>query len=171
MADKKYTVFKRVPCNICGKDNFERLGRPKLSMKFVSALNLKDAFIVRSKHCGFYYTQPMPFWSPEDLQNIYNSEYFLEMSGWWKRVKTKVNPQRRLDVVEQYVPFKISRFLEVGCGLGYGLKEAMKRGWDVYGQDVSTFFAAEVKEKLGIVVFPGQLEEANYSERFLTVYM
>jgi len=169
MADKKHTVFKHVPCDICGKDAFERLGRPKMSMKFAPALNLKDVFIVRCKHCGFYYTQPMPFWSPEDLQNIYNSEYFPEMSEWWKKVKTKVNPQHRLDIVEQYVPFKISRFLEVGCGLGYGLEEAMRRGWDVYGQDVSPFFVAEVKEKLGIDVFPGPLEEASYPERFFDV--
>ena len=169
MADKKHTVFKHVPCDICGKDEFERLGRPKMSMKFAPALNLKDVFIVRCKHCGFYYTQPMPFWSPEDLQNIYNSEYFPEMSEWWKKVKTKVNPQHRLDIIEQYVPFKISRFLEVGCGLGYGLEEAMRRGWDVYGQDVSPFFVAEVKEKLGIDVFLGPLEEASYPERFFDV--
>ncbi len=169
MRDKKHTVFKRVPCDICGKNDFERLGIPKTAMEFSPTLNLKEVFIVRCKHCGFYYTQPMPFWSPEDIQNIYNSDYFPEMSGWWKRVKTKVNPQRRLDAVEQYVPFKISRFLEVGCGLGYGLEEAMRRCWDVYGQDVSSFFAAEVKEKHGIDAFSGQLEEANYPERFFDV--
>jgi hypothetical protein len=39
MGDKKQTLFKHVPCEICGKDDFERLGRPKMSMKFASLLD------------------------------------------------------------------------------------------------------------------------------------
>jgi SAM-dependent methyltransferase len=164
------TLFKHIPCDLCGACNPQRLGRPKVSKRMEKIIPLSDEIsIVRCRNCGFYYTDPMPFWSGGDLQEIYGSGYFPEMAGWWKKTKTRVNPQRRLDIIEQYTPFKISRFLEVGCGLGYGIEEAMRRGWIAYGQEVSQLFAKQVRSRLGAEVFVGQLEEACYPEAFFDV--
>ena len=42
----------------------------------------------------------------------------------------------------------------------------MKRNWSVYGQEASQAFAEKVKERLGIDVFVGELEEAPYEPHY-----
>jgi len=160
-------VFRHTSCNLCGTRDFVRLGKLKASNKIENIVPIpEDISVVRCKRCGFYYTDPMPFWRDNDLQNIYDATYFPEMTRWWKRVKTKVNPQRRLDTIEKHATSDISQFLEVGCGLGYGLEDAMRRGWAVCGQDVSPFFAEQVESRLDIKVFVGQLVAAHYPDAY-----
>jgi SAM-dependent methyltransferase len=162
-------LFRHIPCDLCGEHDFEPLGRPKITKKMeeIAPISiLEDIFIVRCNRCGFYYTVPMPFWTEEALQTIYDSEYFPRMTAWWGKVKMRANPKRRLDTIEQHVPFKISRFLEVGCGLGYSLEEARRRSWAAYGQEVSRFFAQQVENRLGLEIFVGLLEEASYADSY-----
>ncbi len=167
MKVQQDTVFRHVSCDLCGTRDFVRLGTPKSSNRIENIVPIpQDISIVRCKRCGFYYTDPMPLWREQDLHNIYDATYFPEMTRWWKRVKTKDNPQRRLDTIEKHAADGISQFLEVGCGLGYGLEEATRRGWAVNGQEVSQFFAEQVKKRLGTKVFVGQLEDAHYPENY-----
>jgi SAM-dependent methyltransferase len=170
VKEQQDTVFRHVPCDLCGTRDFIRLGTPKSSNRIENTVTIpQDVSIVRCKRCGFYYTDPMPLWREQDLQNIYDATYFPDMTRWWKRVKTKDNPQRRLDNIEKHATDDISQFLEVGCGLGYGLEEAMRRGWTVNGQEVSQFFAEQVESRLGTKVFVGQLEDAHYPENYFDV--
>jgi len=165
--EKPVASFRNVGCNLCGSDDVEQLGKPRVSERVRNELPIpRDVSVVRCKNCGFYYTAPMPFWSMNDLQSLYGGEYFPPMSRWWTRVKTGSNPQRRLELLAQQAPCRIASFLEVGCGLGYGLEEALKRGWSVYGQEASQTFADRVKERLGIDVFVGQLAEAPYHPHY-----
>jgi len=167
------TVFRHTLCDLCGTGGFVRLGKPKPSKKMRDIVPVpNDIFIVRCTNCGFYYTDPMPFWREEDLQNIYDAAYFPPMTRWWKRVKTQADPKRRLDAIETHADSRVLRFLEVGCGLGYGLEDAVRRGWNACGQDVSQFFAEQVESRLGVQVFVGQLAEARYPEHsFDAVYI
>ena len=167
IIDKAQPVLRQVRCAICGADRYEWLGIPRVEGPFRSVQAAHESAIVRCKCCGFYYTQPMPFWGFEALQELYNSSYFPDMSDWWQQVKRKHNPQRRLDILEQYVRTgRVRRFLEVGCGHGDGMREALRRGWEVHGQDVSAFFAHAVKQSLGIDVFLGFLEDAKYPDHY-----
>ena len=167
MKGQQEAVFRHIPCDLCGTRDFVRLGKPKASNKIANIVPVpEDISVVRCKRCGFYYTDPMPFWGENDLQNIYDATYFPEMTRWWNRVKTKINPQRRLDTIEKLATSDIAQFLEVGCGLGYGLEDAIRRGWAVYGQEVSPFFAEQVEGRLGIKVFVGQLADAHYPDGY-----
>jgi len=167
------TVFQHTLCDLCGAGESVRLGKPKASNRIKGILPVPpDISIMRCAHCGFYYTDPMPFWGEQDLQKVYDAAYFPPMTRWWKRVKTQADPRRRLDAIETHADGRALRFLEVGCGLGYGLEEAVRRGWDARGQDVSRFFAEQVESRLGVQVFVGQLAEARYPEHsFDAVYI
>lgn len=158
--------FRRVRCAICNSDRYECLGRASVAELFRSTLEARTISIVRCLRCGFLYVQPMPFWGLEALQTIYGQKYFPDMSPWWRAVKTTHNPRRRLDRLEDHARCSIRTFLEVGCGLGYGMHEALQRGWEVHGQDVSSFFADAVQRSLGIEVFLGFLEEAKYPDHY-----
>jgi|GEM_PF-5561833 len=158
--------FRHVRCAICGAEQYACVGRPSIEERFRPALVARTVSIVRCHCCGFFYTQPMPLWDLAALQKIYGQDYFPELSSWWQAVKTTHNPQRRLNRLEYHARCPIHTFLEVGCGLGYGLREARQRGWEVHGQEVSSFFADTVKRSLGIEVFLGFLEEAKYPDHY-----
>ena len=167
------TLFRHMPCDLCGTGDFVRLGKPKASKRMKGIISVPlDISIVKCANCGFYYTDPMPFWREEDLQRIYDAAYFPPMTRWWTGVKTQANPRRRLNAIEAHAGRRSLRFLEVGCGLGYGIEDAVRRGWDACGQDVSPFFAEQVESRLGVQVFVGQLGEACYPEHsFDAVYI
>lgn len=153
----------RIPCDICGAHDSTVVGKPKASADISRLACIPpDISVVRCNLCGFLYTDPMPFWGADSLQAIYGPAYFPNMTRWWEMVKTRANPQRRLDAIERHAGRDRIRFLEVGCGLGYGIEDAMRRGWAAHGQDVSRFFAAEAERRLGVKVFTGQLAEAAY---------
>lgn len=46
-------------------------------------MDSKGVFIVRCKHCGFYYTQPMPFWwsMPHNLKMLKEIRRILNPRG------------------------------------------------------------------------------------------
>lgn len=167
------TSFRHMPCDLCGTGDFVRLGKPQASSRMKDIIPVPpDISVVRCTHCGFYYTDPMPLWTDQDVQNIYDAAYFPPMTRWWRQVKTQADPRRRLDAIETHSATPVHRFLEVGCGLGYGLEDAVRRGWNACGQDVSRHFAEQVEGRLGVRVFVGQLTEARYSEHsFDAVYI
>ncbi len=77
--------------------------------------------------------------------------------------------KNRFDIIEKYMKCSKPRFLEVGCGPGYGLQEGRRRDWEVYGQDVTDVFANTIKEKLGVEIYLGELEQANFQKNFFDV--
>jgi 2-polyprenyl-3-methyl-5-hydroxy-6-metoxy-1,4-benzoquinol methylase len=64
-----------------------------------------------------------------------------------------------LDEFEKYR--KTNRLLDVGCGRGWFLEEARKRGWEVYGTEYSDV-AVELCEKKGINMKKGQLNPDSF---------
>jgi 2-polyprenyl-3-methyl-5-hydroxy-6-metoxy-1,4-benzoquinol methylase len=66
-------------------------------------------------------------------------------------------------------PFrKTGRLLDIGCGIGFFLDEAKKRGWAVYGTEYSERLIGLLREK-GITIHEGQLNSENYEEGFFDV--
>jgi 2-polyprenyl-3-methyl-5-hydroxy-6-metoxy-1,4-benzoquinol methylase len=56
---------------------------------------------------------------------------------------------------------KTNKLLDVGCGIGYFLEEAKKRGWEVYGTEY-TEEAIEICSNIGISMQKGVLTPSNY---------
>lgn len=164
MADTK---FIEVPCDVCGSGRKAFAGFPDTGEIRKMGLNIpENIVVVKCAKCGFYYTSPMPFWGDEDLNKLYSRGYYDKYADRWKKIKEVINPNRRLSTLEKLSDHNISRFLELGCGEGSCLKQAMKRGWSVHGQDVSSFFAGAARNNAGAEVFLGRLEEAKYPDNY-----
>jgi 2-polyprenyl-3-methyl-5-hydroxy-6-metoxy-1,4-benzoquinol methylase len=57
--------------------------------------------------------------------------------------------------------------LDVGCGFGYFLEFALKRGWNTYGVEIADAAVQGAQKKVGEAsIFHGPLKEANYSDEF-----
>lgn len=167
------TEFIEVPCDICGSRKRVFIGFPEIEEIRKKVPNVPEkTIVVRCAVCGFYYTNPLPFWGEGDVNKLYDHEYFDQYTDWWKNIKGNVNPNRRLDLIEKLSKRRISRFLEVGCGEGLCLRQAVKRDWEVFGQDVSLDLAAIAKQNPGVNVYVGTLESAKYPEnQFDAVYL
>jgi 2-polyprenyl-3-methyl-5-hydroxy-6-metoxy-1,4-benzoquinol methylase len=61
------------------------------------------------------------------------------------------------------------KLLDVGCALGAFLCLARERGWEVYGVDVSHYAASYGRETFGLDILVGQLEDAQFPDKFFDV--
>jgi len=64
--------------------------------------------------------------------------------------------------LEEYAP--PGRLLDVGCGPGFALEAARRRGWTVVGVEPAPFAASYAAEKLGFEIVPSTLGEAALPE-------
>ena len=153
---------RHVPCGACGIDQSRPIGVPQVSEQAkVVTPGWKEMRVVKCTQCGFYYTDPMPFWESKDLQTLYDVEYFGHESTWWHHVRTEVDPRRRLDAIEKERKNSTPRLLDIGCGRGYVVEHALKRGWDVWGLEPSEIWAEQTSARLGVKVWINRVEEAD----------
>ncbi len=67
------------------------------------------------------------------------------------------------------IPFQgRGRILDIGCGSGLSLSLLKSIGWDVYGVEVNKF-ACDYAAKMGVNIFCGELEKANFTPGFFDV--
>jgi SAM-dependent methyltransferase len=165
------TVFKHLPCAACAADDCREIGP---AMPFLQTAGIDEGVenisVVRCNRCGFYYADPMPFFSEESNNDLYGREYFNEeMTQWWSREKTCLMPERRLDMIERYTGKGKPGFLDIGCGKGYAMAKAAARGWDVYGQDITDTFADEIEKISGVNLFVGDVRDALFEDEYFDV--
>jgi len=122
-------------CPICEKNEVKEIGRPEISSKTKKYIKAEHQ-IVKCINCGFYYVSPSIELSNEEWQELYNEDYFEEMTKWWARQRER-DRKNRLNRLEALAKRKITNFLDVGCGEGHALLEAAKRGWKAFGVDIS----------------------------------
>ncbi|HRH65244.1 MAG TPA: class I SAM-dependent methyltransferase [Bacteroidia bacterium] len=79
---------------------------------------------------------------------------------------TKKRFQEILDKLEPYR--KTNKMLDVGCGEGFFLVEALKRGWDVYGTEFNPAYIEDGKKK-GIRMFAGKIGSIEFEHSFFDV--
>ncbi len=163
--------FKHLACDACGNDSPRKICAAIASQALADTnVNASGVAVARCEVCGFYYSDPMPFCDYESDKNIYDHGYFDEqLTDWWKRVRTHNIPRRRFDFIERYKAVDSPVFLEVGCGKGCGMTEAARRGWRVYGQDVTDVFATEIKDKLGVEIYVGELKNAGFQNGYFDI--
>jgi SAM-dependent methyltransferase len=72
-----------------------------------------------------------------------------------------------LKEIERYQqPGKI---LDIGAAGGHYLKAAQERGWETFGVELSPYATSWANENLGLEIFTGILEEANFPDDFFDV--
>ncbi len=122
----------------------------------VAAANGYD--IIACAACGFRHALPLP--SPDALEREYRENYYAtekptflahaaEDQPWFALAQTD-----RLESLERLLPPDRRRLLDIGCGPGFFLANAMQRGWQVQGIEPSRQAAAHARG-LGVAVTEG----------------
>lgn len=112
-------------------------------------------FLVKSP-VGFVFCSRIP--TDEELLEHYNTIY--PRNDYLSPITVK----RYNELLDDFEPYrKTGRLLDVGCGIGYFLIEAKKRGWDVYGTEY-TDNAIQICNAAGIKTKQGKLDSSWYEK-------
>ncbi|MCG3176726.1 MAG: Ubiquinone biosynthesis O-methyltransferase [Candidatus Omnitrophica bacterium] len=114
--------------------------------------------VVRCMTCGLVYALPKESAQEirEDYQQMVDEGYLREERG--RREQARI-------ILSRFPLKRDGKLLDVGCGPGFFLDEARKAGWDVRGADLSEWAREHCRDRYGIEVFTGTLEEARYPDR------
>lgn len=156
-------------CPICGGNDVILMGKPQISPQVADIIN-KEYQVVKCKTCRFYYVYPEISHSAEVWEKLYEVEYFSNKTLWWVR-KRDENRKQRLNWLQEYCSHSIRNYLDIGCGEGYTLLEALKRGWETYGIDISDNRIAEAKNE-NITFHKSDIFQADFPTNFFDcIYM
>lgn len=114
--------------------------------------------------CKIAFLNPVP----SEIEKIYQKEYFerwyLKYYGERKRYFEKL-----IEKLNKFLPEK-GKLLDIGCGVGIFLDLMKEKGYEVYGQDISTFAVKYCEEK-GYKIFKGNFLGIKISEKFDVITM
>lgn len=120
--------------------------------------------IVKCKSCDLVFTNPMP--SRKELNKIYNNYKFE--AGFDHEFYIRKDAVRTLKTLASLGYFKKSLF-DVGCGAGFLMDEARKKGWTTFGIDTGNIPIKYAKSKLKLNVIRGDFLKLNYSKKFKVI--
>lgn len=105
-------------------------------------------FLIKSKSSGFVFCSKVPTEQElADHYQQYDREDYL----------SPITIQRFNETLDGFEAYrKTNRILDIGCGVGFLMDEAKKRGWEVYGTEY-TQNAIDICEKKGIKMNKGKL--------------
>lgn len=105
-------------------------------------------------------------------ESLYSQDYFTEREGYFfhdgvvdgsgQESAHVADFRAGLALVEAHAPATGS-LLDVGCATGSFLSLAQAKGWECRGVEVSTFAAAQARERTGCEIFCGKLEDAPFA--------
>ena len=123
--------------------------------------------------CGVVSVRPQL--SNEEIEKYYPEDYISypgpidkESSGF-RRLDRQHGIARRRKKVEEFTSKKGGKILDIGCATGVFLKEMENHGWDAYGVEPSRFAAGVAVNQMGINVFNGYLDKANFDDNMFDV--
>lgn len=141
-------MTKHNKCIICSSDKLTHLK------------GYEKAHLCQCQSCGFVFSEKIP--TTEELDNYYKN---YGVNNYLSPLTIK----RYNELLDQFEPYrKTNRILDVGCGIGYFLEEAKKRGWQVYGTELSEE-SADICLQKGINIEKGILNIKNYKPEMFDV--
>ncbi|MDI6761040.1 MAG: class I SAM-dependent methyltransferase, partial [Candidatus Brocadiaceae bacterium] len=144
-------MLVKTPCNFCNSEDYT-----PLTQVLVSPIR-ETSWLVRCKKCGLAYINPKP--TLERERGFYDFEYFKpEEELLWKENRYPLF-EKVFSRIESTIPN--GRLLDVGCGRGYFLDLARKRGWQAAGVDVSRTAIEFARDTLRLEVYRGELRDAR----------
>lgn len=121
-------------CPLCSSTDFKNIGAPSVSLKAKPLLK-KKYLVVQCLNCGYYYVYPKIEFSENDWSVLYDDEYFPPMTKRHENERRK-DRKKRISNISKLVNRKHQRFLDIGCGEGLVLLDALAQGWEVSGIDI-----------------------------------
>jgi len=120
--------------------------------------HVKEHDVIDCFDCGFKHALPLP--DPAALEREYRENYYSEEKptfiahagedqAWFELAQND-----RLEIFEKLLPASRRRLLDIGCGPGFFLSTAIKRGWQAHGFEPSRQAAAHARS-LGADVTEG----------------
>jgi cyclopropane fatty-acyl-phospholipid synthase-like methyltransferase len=127
------------------------------------AFSAPDAPILRCADCNFLFLYPQP--SDEVLRRIYTENYFLGATDEQLRARVAAEKTTTAELYLDQLArhgIRVGRLLEVGCGDGYLLAAAERRGFEVMGVEYSEHAARRARAALARgQVLVGELSDLN----------
>ena len=130
-------------CLVCNSSDLKNL------------LGYEKHFLIKCSNCSFVFAKKIPT----------NKELELHYEGYGRNdYLSPITIKRYNDILDGFEKYKkTKKLLDVGCGIGYFLEIAIKRGWQVFGTEY-TDEAIEICRKKGISMHKGVLNPENYEE-------
>lgn len=163
-----YIKTEYIKCDICGGDKCKILFKSR-DYRF----GRKETFnVVQCNECKLIYINPRPtakamlnlykaYYTPIDknyiLPNLETQKVRIILKTIWHRYLGKYHD----DLIKRIQ----GRILDIGCGNGNLLLPLKQRGRGVYGTEINPI-NAKYCNKIGLNVFCGMLEEANFDGEF-----
>lgn len=130
---------------------------------------LNDFNIVQCQKCGLVFRDIIL--DSQETDCLYSENYFTKEQKEFffehDNIKRK-DFLKRIKAIENIYGQK-GKILDVGCAIGTFLDVCQKRGWEVYGEELSDFAAQYAKDKFDLNVFSGELIEAKFPDNFFDV--
>lgn len=145
------TALQSVPCALCGADDFRVLYEARDKMLGHPA---PGCYVVRCRRCGLVYLNPRPPLSAKAA--FYGDSYAFDEKN------PAVEIEHYRPVIEYLSRLKSGRVLDVGTGNSSFLTVMRDRGWEVAGTEVDESLVEYFRNRHGIELFLGQLEDAGY---------
>lgn len=124
-------------------------------------------------NCGVVTVRPQL--SNEEIEQYYPQDYISypgpieNEKSTLKRIDRQFGVFKRRKKIERHTKKKGGKILDVGCATGVFLKEMQNHGWDAFGVEPSVYAAGVAADQLGLNVFNGYLDEAEFQEHFFDV--
>lgn len=120
----------------------------------------QEANVVQCMSCGYRFANPRP--SQAEIAASYSEDDFYD--GWIKDQAGRLRMwSKRLELLHRAGP-KV-RLLDVGAGIGTFLSLAHDRlGWDVVGTEVSASAVRIARDRYGLTLLEGRIEDLALPE-------
>lgn len=130
-------------CLVCNSGNIVRKER------------YSHAYLVKCARCGFVFCGQLP--SENELRDHYRGYNYDK-----QRQVSPITVKRYHELLDEFEKYRNNNLLlDVGCGTGFFLQEAIKRGWNAHGTEFSDA-AIEVCSQKGIPVVQGILDPSKF---------
>jgi len=168
-----------IPLAALGRPRVPLLELPRVTFTFSETLEscdlcggtdfaIRDAAtrVMECRSCGYRFTNPRP--SQAEIAEAYSAP--AQYDGWLAQdAGREIMWRRRWALVKRYAKGK--RLLDVGAGIGTFLAQAKVDGWEVTGTEISRSAIAIARERYGIDLIEGQLEDISTEGQFDLVTM
>lgn len=121
-------------------------------------LEYEHAFLQKCDSCGFIFSKSIP--TDQELEAYYSTEY--ELTEFFSPITAK----RYEELLNGFEHLKqTNNLLDVGSGSAFFAEIALKRGWNVFGTELTDATILKAEQK-GIKMSKGKLEDIHFESNF-----
>lgn len=130
------------------------------STALTSIEKIKGEELLKCNTCSFVFFKRRPTY--EELH-----EHYVNYGGGF--ICSDITRKRYNELLDKMEAFrKTNKMIDVGCGAGFFLEEAKKRGWEVFGSEFGERSVKRCREK-GITMFEGELNPEDFEKESFDV--